>query len=135
MFPFLRNTAALLIISQMKVLVPIEILEKLKGAEVELLSHGKFMFGLSFVDRSQFNVYGRFKFAPGADIVASALRDFPLLESELVRLLGASITDVHCDKDGTITLKFTNDDVLVVDASYPGYDSYIVAVNGREYRV
>ena len=53
----------------------------------------------------------------------------------LVRTLGCQVRKVKCEADGTLELRFSNGDVLVVYANDPAYEAYTLSVGEKEYRI
>jgi len=74
-------------------------------------------------------------YAKADAIVTAPVVSFPLCESTLVRCLGCQIKRVEADKEGTLELHFSNEDVLIIYANDPQYEAYTLVIGGKEYVV
>ncbi len=74
-----------------------------------------------------------FVFGPKDDLTNLRAHDFPLAESNLIRILGRSVAESACEEDGTLHLSFSSGDALVVFANDPRYEAYTLRIDGSEY--
>ncbi len=114
---------------------PNEVLQKLANSSVELVSHGQYVIHLRFENGNKLSFSAPFRFAEGQLLSDAPVREFPLTDSRLVRVLGCKIGEVKCDPDGTLELRFSNGDVLVVYANDPAYEAYTVSIDEKDYLV
>lgn len=135
MYRFQRATRDHLTISTMYAPPPPEIIAKLVGQIVEMISFGSYVFHLSFENRDRLSVTCPFRFDTGEAIAESPIFVTPLSESNMIRLVGSSVVHAECESDGTLLLQFSNDDVLIAYANDPGYEAYSLSLDGKEYIV
>ena len=114
---------------------PIEVLQRLTQSDLESICFGSCVINLHFENKNYLSVEGPFRFAEGQLISETPVLDFPLSESKLVRVLGCRATQVKCDTDGTLELRFSSGDVLIVYANDPAYEAYTLLIDGKEYVV
>lgn len=87
---------------------------------------------LVFENGNRLSVAAPFRFDAEATIHDSAVHEFPLRDSALMRLLGHSVVEVFCDEDGSLDLTFSNRDRLIIYANDPMYEAYTLLINGQE---
>ena len=109
------------------------IVTQLVGSVVELISFGKHVFHISFENGDKLSVGCPFRFDVG--VTESPVCEFPLSESNKLRLLGSSVRQAECDGDGTLRVRFTNGDSLIAYANAPQYEAHTLALSGKEYVV
>ena len=114
---------------------PPEIIAKLIGQTIEMISFGSYVFHLSFENGDRLSVTCPFRFDTGKAIAESPIFVAPLSESKMIRLVGSSVVHAECESDGTLLLKFLNCDVLIAYANNPGYEAYSLSLDGKEYIV
>ncbi|MHC4525129.1 MAG: DUF6188 family protein [Planctomycetota bacterium] len=56
----------------------------------------------------------------------------PVKKSDLMNLLGISVKEVQGDKNGTLSLTFTNGEILKIYDNSEQYESYRIAYKGTE---
>ena len=112
-----------------------DIIQQLIGCKVEQLSFGKYTVNICFGSKDRLDITCPFRFDAEEAIEASPLRELPLTESNMLRVLGSSVHQSSCEADGTLHLRFTNGDTLIAYANNPGYEAYTLEINGRTYVV
>lgn len=105
--------------------------EFLRDRELELLCFGPYTVTLHFEGGVQLQIEGSFKHIITEQRVAPEASNFPLSESQLMRLLLQRVTRVAVKRDGTLTLGFGSGDTLVIDGNVGAYESYNMACPGR----
>jgi hypothetical protein len=114
---------------------PKEVIQQLANRVLEVVSHGEYIIHMGFENGIKLSFEAPFRFADGKDLSAAPVLEFPLSESRFVRTLGCQVRKVKCEADGTLELRFSNGDVLVVYANDPGYEAYTLSVGEKEYIV
>lgn len=112
-----------------------EIFQRLMNNELESLGFYRFEVHLDFENGNRLSFSAPFRFAEEHSLLHSALQEFPLVESTLLRVLGCRIHQMDCEKDGTLMLKFSNSDVLIVYANDPAYEAYTLFIDGKRHIV
>lgn len=112
-----------------------QILQRLTGDNLELVSYGRYVIHLSFESGNKLSFSAPFRFGGLNALSDCSVVEFPLDESKLVRLLGFQVSHVGCDTDGTLELRFSNNDVLIVYANDPAYEAYTLSIDGKEFIV
>jgi hypothetical protein len=112
-----------------------DVLTKLKGSSLEVLSFGRYVIHLVFENGNRLSVAAPFRFATKDCIGTATLCELPLSETSLLRILGQTIDVLRCDEDGSLELGFTEGDMLIVYANDPMYEAYTLLVDGHEYVV
>jgi hypothetical protein len=84
---------------------------------------------LSFENGSKLSFSAPFRFAEGQLLSDAPVFEFPLSESTLVRVLGCQVSQVKCDADGTLELRFANGDALIVYANDSAYEAYTLPIS------
>lgn len=113
----------------------LEIIKGLTRSDLESLCYGLCTVSLRFENNSLMSFSAPFRFAERTALVSSPIFEFPLFESELMRVIGCQVIDLECDHDGTLGLLFSNDDKLVVYANSPAYEAYTLKIDGKKYIV
>lgn len=111
------------------------IIAQLIGHVVELISFGQYVVHVSFDNADRLTITCPFRFATAAVVALSPVHEAPLKQSNLVRVVGSSVTYAKCESDGTLHLKFKNGDTLIAYANNPGYEAYSLTIGGEEYVV
>lgn len=114
---------------------PAEIIRRLVGGTLELVSHGKYVVHLSFDNKSRVSISAAFRYDEKDKLLISPVHEFPLSESTIVRSLDHRVDRALCEQDGTLELHFSNDYVLIVYANDKAYEAYTILVDGKEYIV
>ena len=104
-------------------------------SDLESICCGSYVVNLHFANKNYLSVEGPFRFAEGQFLSDAPVLDFPLAETKFVRVLGCQVSQVKCDTDGTLELRFSNGDVLIVYANDPAYEAYTVSIGEKEYVV
>jgi len=112
---------------------PEDVIAKLVGATVELVSFAQYVLHLSFEDGSRLSVVGPYRFDTADRLPERPMPESPTRGSSLARVLGASVLAAAAEADGTLQLDFSNGDRLRVYAIEPGYEAYTLCVEGKEY--
>jgi hypothetical protein len=107
----------------------------LKSSDLDAISFYRYEAHLTFENRNRLSFSAPFRFSEGLRISDGPIFKFPLSESKLVRVLGCQVCEVNCDTDGTLELRFSNGDVLIVYANDPAYEAYTVLIDEKEYVV
>jgi len=111
------------------------VFDGLKGSDVDAISFYRYEAHLTFENRNRLSFSAPFRFSEGRHISESPFIRFPLSESKLIRVLGCQVSEVKSDTDGTLELRFSNGDVLIVYANDPAYEAYTVLIGEKEYFV
>ena len=114
---------------------PLDIIQRLLRIDIETVCHGRCVVHLGFENGNGLSFSAPFRFADRKVLADSPIFDFPLSESNLLRALGCHVTALECEPDGTLALRFSNNDVLVVYANSPAYEAYTLKIDGKEYVV
>ncbi len=114
---------------------PIEIFHSIERSDVDAVSFYRYEAHLTFENGNRLSFSAPFRFTEGEILSDTPILEFPLSESKLVRLLGCHVSEVKCDTDGTLGLRFSNGDLLIVYANNPAYEAYTLRVDGNEYFV
>ena len=112
---------------------PKEIFTKLLNTDLFSVSHGLYTVHLCFENDNRLSVAAPFRFAKKEFIADSPVYEFPLSDSQLVRVLGSHVREIACDTDGTLELLFSNGYLLTVYANSPKYEAYTLLIDGKEY--
>jgi len=111
------------------------IIDKLLNNELESIAYGRCSIHLSFSNGNLISFEAPYRFAKSNELLDSQILDFPTNSSPLMRLLGFHIKRVDCESDGTLTLYFSNDDILILYDDSPLYQAYLLKIEGKEYRI
>jgi|GEM_PF-4676616 len=111
------------------------IVQKLKTQVLDVVSFCRYIIHLNFESGIQLSIEGPFRFAKKQSYPDVPVCEFPIVESNLTRILGQSVVKVNCDTDGTLELEFANEDVLVIYANDPMYEAYTLIIDGKNYVV
>jgi hypothetical protein len=114
---------------------PESVVQKLQGQVLDVVSYGKYVVHLGFESGARISFSAPFRFSELQQLADSLVRELPLMESNLMRLLGETTTKAECDTDGTLELQFSNGDVLFVYANDLAYEAYTLLLDGKEYVV
>ena len=114
---------------------PINIIRQLEQGVVECVTYGKYTIHIGFESGDNLSILGPFRFGPADRLADARINEFPLADSILIRILGCSVTETVCDEDGTLSLRFSNEDWLIVYANDPMYEAYTLLIRGNEYVV
>lgn len=112
-----------------------EVLEKLKNSPLLVVSFGLYVIHLIFDNGNRLSLAAPFRFSSAETIGDAAVVEFPLRESNMMRLLSHSVYEVRGDSDGSLELSFTNRDRLIVYSNDPMYETYTLLLDGQEYVV
>jgi hypothetical protein len=107
-------------------------LKFLKQRQVELLCFGPYSVTLHFDEGIRIQVESAFRHIVAADDGKAAKSSFPLSYSRLMRLLGERVSKVETERDGTLSLTFSNQDMLIIDGNSGPYEAYQVRYGDRE---
>jgi hypothetical protein len=113
----------------------ITVFDGIKGSDVDAISFCRYSAHLTFENRNRLSFSAPFRFNDAQHISDAPIIEFPLSESKLVRVLGSQVSEVKCDLAGTLELRFSNCDVLIVYANDPAYEAYTVSIGEKEYIV
>jgi len=111
------------------------VIQHLKRGYIFSVSFGKYTIHLVFDNANRLSFAAPFKFGEAKKLSMLQASEFPISESGLMRILGCEVFDVACEKDGSLTLVFSNGDALVVYANDPMYEAYTLLIDGHEYVV
>lgn len=113
----------------------ISVFEPLKHVPVWSVCFGKHVFEITFDDGNSLRVSAPFRFAAATQLGESVVQECPLDQSSLMRLAGHHVAALAVETDGTLTLHFSNGDVLVVYANDPQWEAYVLNIAGATYIV
>jgi len=105
-------------------------LQRFCGAVVDTVTFCRYQIVMYFEDARHITFSGFFRFAPSADISSQEWAEFPLRESSMLRVLGASIADIRTDAENQLWIDFSSGDTLVV-AWTPIYECYEFTEGGE----
>ncbi|MGC4005785.1 MAG: DUF6188 family protein [Pirellulales bacterium] len=105
-------------------------LQKLRNVTLESLCFGRYTVQFGFDRNYSLRIEASFRFGSHESIANSPIFDFPLQETQLVRLLGQSVVQVFCEEDATLHLRFSNNDELIVYANDEQYEAYTFDIDG-----
>ena len=114
---------------------PFDVFCGIKDSDVDVVSFYRYEAHLIFSNRNRISFSAPFRFCGKELLSKTPLINFPLTESNLVRVLGCQVKELECDEDGTLELQFSNGDLLIVYANNPAYEAYSLWVAGQEYIV
>lgn len=114
---------------------PPRVIAQLIDHVVEMISFGQYVVHVSFDNGDRLTLTCPFRFETEAVVARSPTHEAPLSESNMLRVVGSSVTNAKCEPDGTLLLKFENDDILIAYANNPGYEAYSLTLCGEEYIV
>jgi hypothetical protein len=114
---------------------PLEIIQCLMHSDVDSVCFYRYEGHLTFENKNRLSFSAPFRFAEGPILPDAPAFEFPLSDTNLVRLLGYQVSQVKCDADGTLELRFSNGDVLIVYANDPAYEAYTLFIDGKEHVV
>jgi hypothetical protein len=106
------------------------IIGKLKGGVIDTITFARFTIHIACEDQRAFSISSPFCFARADQIRDSAWADFPLSHSDMLRVLGATITSATTDAQHHLTLEFSTGDSLLVSWT-PQYESYELNFDGQ----
>jgi hypothetical protein len=111
------------------------VIQQLDQGIIDVISFGKYTIHLSFENGNRLSFSAPFRFGPEERLASLPVNDFPLAESNLIRILGKPVVSAACEEAGTLHMHFSNGDVLVIDANDSMYEAYTLVIDGREYTV
>jgi len=114
---------------------PRDVVSKLVGKTVELISFGQYVLHLSLDSGDTFSIACPFRFDSSDHLQESSIQEFPLQASNIPRVLGAVVQAADAEADGTLRLDFANGDTLIAYANETGYEAYTLSVDGKEHVV
>ena len=114
---------------------PSDVIAKLIGRSVEMISFVKYGVHLSLDNEDNIGIACPFRFDRQDAIAESPVQDFPLVSSTMIRVIGASVDQAACEADGTLEVRFDNGDCLIAYANDPSYEAYTLSIDGIEYIV
>jgi hypothetical protein len=77
-------------------------LQRFRGAVVEAITLCRYQITLVFEDARHITFSAPFRFGPSTDTPSEDWLEFPLRESPMPRVLGASITDIRTDAENEL---------------------------------
>lgn len=135
MFRFLGATKGHLTTRIMYAPPPPRAIAQLIDHIVEVISFGQYVIHISFSNGDRLSLTCPFRFEAEEFVTRSPVHEAPLIESNMLRVVGSSIVNAKCQPDGTLRLGFKNGDVLIAYANNPGYEAYSLTIHGEEYIV
>ncbi len=114
---------------------PPDVIAKLVGRSIELISIGKYVAHLTFDNEDRISIACPFRFERSDSITDAPIQEFPLNSSTILRVIGTNIEHAECQSDGTLEIRFDNGDGLIVYANDPSYEAYTLLINRIEYVV
>lgn len=101
---------------------------RLQGAVLELVCFSENTVSLSFSREVAITIESCFMHSDQDGYGNGQQVDVPVSDSRLMQLLGASILSASADADGTLRLKFSNGQTLVVLDDCPTYEAYKINI-------
>lgn len=114
---------------------PPKVFAKLIGQVVDTVTFCSFTIHVTLENGDRISLACPFRFGPREGLASLEVQAFPIKVSNLMRVVGASITNVETEPDGTLSMVFATDDQLVAYANDPAYEAYTLFVDGKEYVV
>src|SRR5947209_3776498 len=105
-------------------------LQRFRGAVVDAVTFCRYQVVLELEEGRLITFSAPFRFAPSACIDSQEWLEFPLRESSMLHVLGASIADIHTDVENQLWIDFSSGDTLVV-AWTPMYECYEFEESGE----
>src|SRR5262245_46744506 len=100
------------------------------GRNLELICFNENQIALHFNDDLSIVIESAFSHQSESSS-KTQVAEIPVLESDLMQLLGRTITEGSGDKNGTLTLKFDNGHILNVFDTSSQYESYQIKYRGN----
>ena len=97
---------------------------------MDAITFCRYQITLVFEDTRYISFSAPFRFGPSTDTPSEDWLEFPLRESPMPRVLGASITDIRTDAENQLWIDFSSSDTLVV-AWTPMYECYEFTEGGE----
>ena len=102
------------------------------GCTLEQVSFSANTVHLSFEERVSITIESSFSHSSSENSGCSELMRVPPSESRLMQLVGKRIEHAQGDEDGTLTLRFSNDHILVCHDDLPMYEAYRMTFGDEE---
>jgi len=96
----------------------------LKAKQLELICFAAYSIYLHFDDKIIITIEGAFQHSIQGNKTQSLKCTFPLVGSNLMRLLTQKVKEVRNQSDGTLELDFSNGDVLIIYGDNGPYEAY-----------
>lgn len=97
---------------------------------VDAVTFYRYQIMLSFEDGRRIVFSAPFCFGSPSDIHSQEWAEFPIRESGVLRVLGATVADLHTDAQNQLWIDFSSGDTLLI-AWMPMYECYEF-MEGRE---
>ena len=104
----------------------------LRNQDLELLCFSPYTVTLHFGEGIKLQIEGSFTHVIVEPDTKPVISTFPISSSRLMRLLLQRVSKVSVKHHGTLTLSFANGDQLVIQGNTGPYESYDIALPGRE---
>ena len=114
---------------------PDAVIQQLRHNVVDVVSYAQYTLHIVFSTSNRISCSAPFRFGSAQDQANLPVQDFPISESCMMRAVASTIADVDCDVDGTLTLQFSNGDILVIYANDPAREAYTLMIDGSEFVV
>jgi hypothetical protein len=98
----------------------------LVGHILEIVCFAQHQVCLHFAEKIIITIMSTFSY--GSDSIV----DMPIHESDLMRLLGLSVSSAVGDENGTLSILFSDGKTLRVYDASKQYESYLIAYDGKE---
>lgn len=102
------------------------------GKRLDLVSFGEYVVHFNFDEGVRVTATSALQHQIGLTSEQSAVQHIPLTESRLMQLVGHSVTQVEGNKEGTLTLLFSNGGVLKIFDDQTHYESYSIYDGERD---
>ncbi len=105
------------------------------GKTLEQVCFTENQVSLNFDGEVNITIESSYSYHRGASESGDRVIVIPTSESDLMKLLGYSISKVEASKDGTLSLTFTNGDLFKCFDTSPNFESYHIRRGSTEIHV
>jgi len=108
----------------------ITLIKKLIGCIIDSITFYRFQISISCAEGHRVVVCAPFCFGRGEMVQEMGWVEFPIVHSDMARILGYKITDASVDEGNFLRLTFSTNDVLLISWSSM-YESYELHIEGE----
>jgi hypothetical protein len=98
--------------------------------KLELVCFASYSLYLHFDGGVLLTVEGKFDYGPNGENGDGQWRCFPLPESDLMRFLESEVISAKGERNGTLTLTFSNNKMLRISGDNDSFESYSIKHGG-----
>lgn len=103
------------------------------GRRVEVLSFCRYHFDIYFTDKCWIHIESRCRLYQHGELIED-IAAFPLMETQLLRLLEKIVSDVECVDQSDLIIRM-DDIVLEIQGNIGPYEAYRISDGEREFLV